>query len=98
MHVIVTYASKPFCGRTDIVYHCDVKTFVLPVTRSGHMSNKFGRMQESKTTYTDIKLYCILHIENKDIELMTNKKRQQLHAPMRYLQGLPHYRFNMMDS
>ena len=37
-------------------------------------------MQEAiNDNYTDINLYCLFHIHYKDIELITNKKHQQLH-------------------
>ena len=28
-------SSGPFSGRTDVIYDCDIKAFVSPVTRSG---------------------------------------------------------------
>ena len=59
--------SWPFCGRKRRRLHCDVKAFVLPVTRSN-------------ANYSHIKLYNIFRIEYKEIQFITNKKSQQSRA------------------
>ena len=58
-----------------------------------------GKIQEStKVNYTDIKLYSMCQIDNKDSELITMKKVPTIKCAMQCLQWMPRFGFNMAVS